>query len=207
MSQTIDYYFSMVSPWAYLGHAHFLEVANRFGVRVAFKPVNLSPVFEVTGGLPLSKRNPVRQRYRQVELQRWSDKRGVALNVWPKFWPFDVALADHVVIAVDQAKADTGAVMQRLFEAIWVKDQNLADPEVIAAVLKAEDLDAPAILAAAASPAIEAIYAENGRQAVAADVFGSPCYVRDGEVFWGQDRIDMLVDALAARRPAYRPLK
>jgi len=207
MKETIDYYFSLVSPWAYLGHAHFLEVANRFGVGVAFKPVNLPPVFEVTGGLPLSKRNPVRQRYRQVELQRWRDKRGVALNVWPKFWPFDVGLADRVVVAADLAKADTGALVQRLFEAVWVKEQNLADPQTIAAALKAEDLDASALLAAADTPAIQAAYAENGRRAIAADVFGSPSYVRDGEVFWGQDRIDMLAEALAARRPAYRPLK
>src|SRR5690606_12506333 len=96
MSRTIDYYFSLVSPWAYLGHAPFIDVARRHGVKVNVKPMSLASVFPETGGLPLGKRAPARQRYRLMEMQRWREKRGVPLNIHPKFWPFNVGAADHI---------------------------------------------------------------------------------------------------------------
>jgi 2-hydroxychromene-2-carboxylate isomerase len=204
MPDTIEYFFSLISPWAYLGHSHLLDIAERYRARLLFKPVLLGPVFEATGGLPLAKRHPVRQRYRLVELQRWRLKRGVPLNIRPKFWPFDVALADRVVTAADAAEADTGALVQRLFESVWVRDENLADPATLAAAVDSAGLNGAALLKAAETEAIKAAYAENGQRAVALDVFGSPSYVRDGEVFWGQDRLSLLADALASGRRAFR---
>ena len=76
MSRAIDYYFSLVSPWAFIGHAAFMEIARRHELDINYKPVFLGRVFAETGGLPLDKRHPVRQRYRLVELQRWREKRG-----------------------------------------------------------------------------------------------------------------------------------
>src|ERR1700688_2557823 len=93
MHRSIDYYFSLVSPWAYIGHATFMNLTQRHNLDVNFKPVSLPTVFAETGGLPLGKRAPARQRYRIMELQRWREKRGVELNVHPKFWPFNVETA------------------------------------------------------------------------------------------------------------------
>jgi 2-hydroxychromene-2-carboxylate isomerase len=205
MPDTIDCFFSLVSPWAYLGHGHLLDIAERYRAKVVFRPVLLGPLFDATGGLVLAKRHPVRQRYRLVELQRWRLKRGVPLNIRPKYWPFDVSLADRVVVAAEAAELDTGALVQRLFESVWVHDDNLADPATLAAAVTSAGLDGAALLKAADSDAVKAAYAENGQRAIALDVFGSPSYVRDGEVFWGQDRLDLLADALASGRRAFRP--
>ncbi|MFL5325457.1 MAG: DsbA family protein, partial [Microvirga sp.] len=71
MPRTIDYYFSLSSPWAYIGHRLFMTIAERQRVAVNYKPVFLGRVFAQTGGLPLPQRHPVRQRYRLVDLQRW----------------------------------------------------------------------------------------------------------------------------------------
>ena len=100
MHRSIDYYFSLVSPWAYIGHATFMNLTQRHSLDVNFKPVSLPTVFAETGGLPLNKRAPARQRYRIMELQRWREKRGVRLNVHPKFWPFNVEAADHLTMAI-----------------------------------------------------------------------------------------------------------
>ena len=81
MHHSIDYYFSLVSPWAYIGHATFMNLTQRHSLDVNFKPVSLPTVFAETGGLPLNKRAPARQRYRIMELRRWREKRGVQLNV------------------------------------------------------------------------------------------------------------------------------
>ncbi|MFO7307219.1 MAG: 2-hydroxychromene-2-carboxylate isomerase [Pseudomonadota bacterium] len=201
--RSIDYYFSLVSPWAYLGHAPFLAIAGRHGCTVTYKPVFLGEVFSETGGLPLARRHPVRQRYRLVELQRWREKRGVALNIHPKFWPFEVALADRCVIALQAAGIDPGAFVARAFAGVWARDENLADEAVLADIAAEVGIDPAAMLEGAHGEAAGAAYAGNIADAVAADVFGSPSYVVDGEVFWGQDRLDLLADMLASGRPAY----
>jgi 2-hydroxychromene-2-carboxylate isomerase len=77
---------------------------------------------------------------------------------------------------------------------------------VIAALITRIGLSAPDVLAQARSEPAAAILAQNGRDAVAADVFGAPGYVLDGEVFWGQDRLELLDDALTSGRKAYRPI-
>src|SRR4026209_2526044 len=102
MPRTIDYWFSLVSPWAFLGHQAFLDIAKQHGLTVRFKPVELSEVFPPPGGLPLPKRHPARQRYRILELQRWREARGVALKIHPKHWPLPVATANRSIIPVHE---------------------------------------------------------------------------------------------------------
>ncbi|HEY8384081.1 MAG TPA: 2-hydroxychromene-2-carboxylate isomerase [Microvirga sp.] len=205
MSRPIDYYFSLVSPWAYIGHAPFMDIARRHGLVVNYKPVFLGRVFSETGGLPLAQRHPVRQRYRLVELQRWREKRGLDFNIQPKHWPFDVSLADRFVIAIQAAQANPEPFMARAFRAIWEQERNFADPQVILQVAADVGLDGPALMERVQGATTEAIYALNLENAVANDVFGSPAYVLDGEVFWGQDRLDLLDDALTSGRPPFTP--
>jgi 2-hydroxychromene-2-carboxylate isomerase len=205
MSRSIDYYFSLASPWAYIGHAPFMEIARRHELAVNHKPIFLGRVFAETGGQPLPQRHPARQRYRMVELQRWREKRGLSFNLKPKFWPFDVNLADRFVIAITAARKDPDPFLRRAFAGIWEEERNLADPLVIAELAEAAGLDSTSLLDAARGDMTEALYGLNLENAVAGDVFGSPAYVLDGEVFWGQDRLELLADALASGRPPFRP--
>jgi 2-hydroxychromene-2-carboxylate isomerase len=205
MSRPVDYYFSLVSPWAYIGHAPFMEIARRHDLDVNYKPVFLGRVFAETGGQPLSQRHPARQRYRLVELQRWRDKRGLSFKLSPKHWPFDVTLADRSIIAINLLKSDPDPFLRRAFAAVWEEDRNLADPLVVAELAEQTGLDSSSLIEMAQGTTSEAIYALNLENAVAGDVFGSPAYVLDGEVFWGQDRLELLDDALASGRQPYKP--
>lgn len=205
MSRTVDVYFSMVSPWAYLGHAPFMEIAAKHGLIVNWKPVQLGALFAETGGLPLGKRAVQRQRYRMVELQRWAAKRGRPIRFKPAHWPFDPTLADAAVVALVAAGEDPAAFIAAGMRATWEDDRDMADRATLAERLTASGFDAAAILVAAESPAVAAAGEANRAEAFAADVFGSPGYVLDGEVFWGQDRLDMLDDALTSGRPPFAP--
>ena len=203
--RTLDYFFSSVSPWTFLGHAPVMALAARHGVNVRFHPVALGPVFAETGGLPLAKRAPPRQRYRILELQRWRQKRGVDLNVHPAHWPFDGTLADQTILAAIEAGHAPVALMERIFSGVWVRQENLGLPEVIAACADAVGLPGAELVAAAGEEKIAALYRGYRARALAADVYGAPCYVLDGEVCWGQDRIDLLDDALTSGRAPYQP--
>jgi 2-hydroxychromene-2-carboxylate isomerase len=204
MPRKVDYYFSLQSPWAYIGHGPFREVAKAHGLKVNYKPVLLVDLFSETGGLPLAKRHPVRQRYRMVELQRWHDKRGLNFHVQPANWPFNPRLAYGVVIAAVEAGRDPDPFLQRAYAAVWEDQLNLADPATLVRIAEDSGLPGKQLVERSGSDEISAAYEQNRRDGLAADVFGSPAYVLDGEVFWGQDRIKLLADALKSGRAPYR---
>jgi 2-hydroxychromene-2-carboxylate isomerase len=204
MPRQVDYYFSLQSPWAYIGHKLFREVVSANDLEVNHKPVLLVDLFSETGGLPLAKRHPVRQRYRMVELQRWREKRGLDFHLKPKYSPFNARLADGVVLAAIEAGHDPDAFLQRAFAAVWEDQLDLADPETVIKIADDSGLPGKALVERSASDRISAIYESNRQDALAADVFGSPAYVLDGEAFWGQDRIELLADALKSGRTPYR---
>jgi 2-hydroxychromene-2-carboxylate isomerase len=204
MPRRVDYYFSMVSPWAYIGHATFMDIARRHQVAVTYKPVTLGSVFAETGGLPLAKRHPVRQRYRLFEMQRWREKRKLKFAIRPKFWPFDVNLADRFVIATVAGGHDPDPFLRKAFSAVWEEERNLGDEATLTTIAAEAGLPAAEFAEAAKSDAVQSLYEQNFHDAVGADAFGSPCYVLEGEVFWGQDRLDLLNDALTSGRPPFR---
>ena len=205
MPRAITYYFSMVSPWAYIGQPLFAELAKRHALKVIYRPVFLGDLFAESGGLPLAKRHPLRLRYRWFELQRWREKRGLSFELQPKHWPFDVKLADGVVVALCEAGKDPGEFMLRGFRASWEQSLDLADASTLSRLLEDSGFASAPVLAAAQGAAAQAIYVANQRKALADGVFGSPAWVLDGEVFWGQDRIELLDDALKSGREAFPP--
>jgi len=204
MPRQVDYYFSLQSPWAYIGHKAFRDLVAAHDLKVNHKPVVLVDLFSETGGLPLMKRHPVRQRYRMVELQRWRDKRGLKFHLQPANWPFNARLVDGMVIAAVEAGHDPDRFLRKAFAAVWEEQLNLADAAVLTGMADDCGLPGRQLVERSASEAIGAVYEQNRQDALAADVFGSPVYVLDGEVFWGQDRIELLADALKSGREPYR---
>jgi 2-hydroxychromene-2-carboxylate isomerase len=203
MPRQIDYYFSLNSPWAYIGHALFRSVVSDYNCTVNHKPVILSELFSETGGLPLIKRHPVRQRYRMMELQRWRDKRGLNFHLRPAHVPFNGRLADGVVIAAIEAGHDPDPFLRRAFAGVFEQQLDLADPATLVRLADESGFSGARLVERASSDEVSTVYEQNRQDAIAADVFGSPVYVLDGEVFWGQDRIELLADALKSGRPAY----
>jgi 2-hydroxychromene-2-carboxylate isomerase len=199
----IDYYFTLISPWAYLGHQALLDLADAHGASVVHKPVMLGKVFENSGATPLAQRPQARQDYRFLELQRWRARRGMPLNLKPKYFPANPALADRALIALTEAGRDPGDYAQRVFRACWVEEKDIFDRGVVAEALAGSGHDAEAMLAAAESEAVASRYAANTQEAIGLNAIGSPTYVLNGEVFWGQDRLDLLAEALETRRAPY----
>jgi 2-hydroxychromene-2-carboxylate isomerase len=173
-------------------------------VKVTYKPISLSDVFAETGGLPVAKRHPARLHYRILELQRWREKRGLKFNLHPKYWPFAAEIADRFIIAVAAAGHDPDMFLRRAFAALWEEDQDLTNEATLIALADSAKLPAKELLTSAKSNDCKVRYDRNVRDAIALEVIGSPSYVLSGEVFWGQDRIDLLDDALQSGRMPFR---
>jgi len=197
-SNVVDYYFTPVSPFMYLGHDRFVDLAARHGASIAVKPINLGEVFQVSGGLPLPKRSPQRQAYRLVELKRWSQFLGKPMNIQPKFFPVSGDLAAGFILTVEeqgaaQALALTGAIGR----AIWEQERNVADAVTLTAIAAECGCDSASLAERAQTPEIAARYAALTQEAIARGVFAAPTYIYRDEMFWGQDRLDFLARALA----------
>jgi len=198
MPITVDYYLSLNSPWTYIGSAPFAEIAKRNGVTVNVKPAKFGPIFEQTGGLPLPKRSPQRRAYRMMELKRWREVRGLPLNLEPKHFPCDDAAATRLVISAKLQGKDAHKLSVELGRALWEREESLADPATMALAAERAGLDAAALRAGGPSDAeLDALYQQYTEEALAAGVFGAPSYVLpSGEIFWGQDRLELLERAL-----------
>ena len=204
MPIVLDYFLISASPYAYLGHNAFHELAARHGAQIRYRPISIAKVWEQSGSLPLAKRSAVRQRYRRIELQRIADIRGLPVNLEPKFFPVDPTLSDRTVIALVESGANPTGYLWRVHRGLWVEDANIADPEQLAAYLEAEGHDADEVLTAAQSAASAEILDANTQAAIAVDAIGAPVYVLNGEAFWGQDRLDYLAHALETGRAPFR---
>lgn len=198
MKKLVEYYFTPISPFTYLGHERFVSIARRHGATVAVKPINLGKVFPVSGGLPLGKRAPQRQAYRLAELARWSSYLGLALNLHPAHFPVPGDLASKWILAAAESGTDAAlAFAGAAGRAVWAEEKNIADRDTLAAIAQALELDSAALEARADSPEIVARYDALTDEAIERGVFGAPTFACDGELFWGQDRLDFLDRKLA----------
>ena len=199
MGRTVDYYFAPQSPWAYLGHRRLAEIVQRTGAAVRVMPIDLGgKVFPISGGLPLGQRAPQRQAYRLVELQRYGRFLNVPLNLKPKYFPVGGDDAARLIIAADLAHgaAAAMAIAGAILAACWAQERNMADDKVLAELLNEQHLPA-SLLEQSHSQAVQMRYETYTQAAIDAGVFGAPSYVVDGEIFWGQDRLDFVERAMA----------
>lgn len=200
----IDYYFSSISPFTYLGHEEIRSVAGRHNAKLAVKPIDLKVIWATTGHLPLAQRPAMRQDYRIIDLKRIAERRGLAINVRPNFFPADASFADLTTVALVAMGIDPLDFMETVFTGTWVRDEDIADRVQIEAYLERLGLPVAEIVARAEAPDSAAIRKANSDAAVAACIPGSPGFVLNGEPFFGQDRIDDLEHALDSGRRPFR---
>ncbi len=199
MSKVVDYYFSPISPWTYLGHPRFAAMVKKHAAQVNVKPMDLGKIFPVSGGLPLPQRAPQRQAYRLMELARWRDYLNMPLTMKPKFFPAPSELAACCIVAASNQSTQTAMDLTfALLRGVWEQERNIGDSDTLKVIANEQGLNGEALIAQAASGDIQAKYAAFTQEAIDRQVFGAPSFVIDGEIFWGQDRLDFVERKLAS---------
>ncbi|KAA3634226.1 MAG: 2-hydroxychromene-2-carboxylate isomerase [Proteobacteria bacterium] len=194
--QSIDYYFSLLSPFTYLAGTELERIAEKHGAAVRYKPIDILELFAETGTLPPARRHWSRQVYRLQELNRISRARGLPINEKPAHWPTDASNAAMAVIAAREAGQPVGEFVHALLRGVWREDRDISDLETVAQIARDAGVDPNA--ATDASDRAGRTYRENTAEAVKRGVFGSPFYFVGDERFWGQDRLASLDDHLSS---------
>ena len=193
----IEYFFSTLSPFAYLAGNRLEEIAAKHGASIEYIPVDLMTLFTRTGGTAPKDRHLSRMEYRAMELKRQSDKAGLTLNLQPAHWPVNAAPSSYAIIAAQNAGGgDVGRLVHSFMRACWAEEKDISDDAVVRDLLEQSGFD-PGLAFSGMLEGAET-YVANLEKAVDRGVFGSPFYItQDSQRFWGQDRLDDLDHHLA----------
>jgi 2-hydroxychromene-2-carboxylate isomerase len=196
-------FYTLSSPWAYLGGPKLQDIVRRHRAKLVLKPFDFQEVVPKTGGVPIRTRPQPRRDYHAVELARWRDYLGLPLNLTPRHYPMANPApnwnkhAGWMVIAAQQAGLDAFPLSHAILRALWAEEADISDAATRRRIADENGYDGAALLAAEGSEAVQAEYRANGEEAERLGVFGSPTVIIDGELFWGQDRLDFVDRALA----------
>lgn len=195
---TIEYFYSAHSAFAYLGARRLYEIAQENDACVVHRPMPLSPVVEAQGSLPFAQRTQAHVDYFfGREIERWAEWRGVDVVPFrPTFHDADYTLASGLILALGDRGPRVDAMAHAILQAHWRDDADLSDVGVLASLAKGLGHDVDALMAAAREADIAKTYTQNANAARALGVMGSPTYVVAGDVFYGQDRLEMVERAL-----------
>lgn len=195
--RTVECFFDIASPASWLAWRRLPALATAAGASVRWRPMLLGGVFKATGNtMPAAV--AAKGRWLFADLAEWARRAGVPFAMNPHF-PVHTLQAMRVATAVQLAEpARFAPAVEAMFRAVWADGRDLGDAAVLAAVLAEAGLPADTWLAAAAEPATKAALAATTEEAVARGAFGAPtCFVGD-RLFFGQDRLDWVAEALAA---------
>lgn len=197
MGKSVDFYFDFGSPAAYLAWTQLPKLCAETGAALACKPMLLGGVFQATGNrAPISV--PLKGSYLFEDLGRYARRYGVALKYNPHF-PVNTITLMRIATGL-QMRADPrfDAYVKAMFEAMWAQAQNLGDPATVAGVLVAAGVQADDLTALAADPAVKEQLRADTEAAVARGIFGAPTMFVGEKMYWGQDRLDFVREALDA---------
>jgi len=194
VTKTVEFYFDVGSPTAYLAHKRLQQLQAQYGCEILYRPILLGGLFKATGNSsPISV--PAKGHYMMaLDLPRYAALYDVPLNNNSHFPINTLNLMRGAVAAINSDYfAD---YIDTVFNAIWVDGKNMADIDVVTEVLGSAELNVNVILASTQDPDVKATLIQNTEVAVQRGLFGAPTLFVEGEMFFGQDRLQFVEAAI-----------
>jgi 2-hydroxychromene-2-carboxylate isomerase len=194
MSKTVEFYFDFGSPYSYLAYKALPGIAAARGAKIVWRPMLLGGVFKATGNhSPVEI--PAKGRWLNQDLQRWAARYGAVFKNNPHF-PVNTLVLMRGAAGMQLRGADFDKYVETIFRAMWEEPRNLGEPQELAEVLRQAGFDADAFMALVSDAAVKDQLKKDTEDAVARGVFGAPTFFVGDEMFWGQDRLDFVAQAL-----------
>ncbi|MCK1792260.1 2-hydroxychromene-2-carboxylate isomerase [Pseudomonas violetae] len=196
MSKTVEFFFDLGSPATYLAYTQLPQICQQTDSQLIYVPMLLGGVFKATGNASPAT-IAAKGRYMFQDLDRYAKRYGVPLKFNPHF-PINTLMLMRAVTGMQLRRPERfEAFIDCLFRALWVEGRSLGDPATVAAVLSEHGFDPAEILALTADEDVKAALKNNTERAVQRGVFGAPSMFVGDQLFFGQDRLDFVVEALS----------
>jgi 2-hydroxychromene-2-carboxylate isomerase len=197
MSKTVEFYFDVGSPAAYLAWHRLPRICEEAGAALAYKPMLLGGVFQAAGNQsPMNI--PAKGRYVMADLERFARRFQVRFNHNP-FFPINTLMLMRGATGMQMRdEARLVPYVDAVYRAIWVDGKNMNDSGVVAGVLQEAGFEPASLLAMTNDPEVKDRLKTVTQEAVARGVFGAPTFFVDGHMYWGQDRLDFVKEDLEA---------
>lgn len=198
MSKTVEFFFDLGSPATYLAYTQLPNICKQTDSQLIYRPMLLGGVFKATGNVsPITV--PAKGRYMFQDLDRYAKRYGVPLKFNSNF-PINTLMLMRAVTGMQLRHPERfQAFIDCLFHALWVEGRSLDDPTTVAVVLTQNGFDPNEVLALTADEDVKAALKENTENAVQRGVFGAPSMFIGNQLFFGQDRLDFVLEALRAQ--------
>jgi 2-hydroxychromene-2-carboxylate isomerase len=196
MSKTVEFYFDLGSPATYLAYTQLPKICERTDSQLIYIPILLGGIFKATGNASPAT-IPAKGRYMFQDLDRYAKRYGVPLKFNPHF-PINTLMLMRAVTGIQLRHPERfQAFIGCLFHALWVEGRSLDDQATVASVLTQNGFDPNEVLALTADEEVKAVLKDNTEKAVQRGVFGAPSMFVDNQLFFGQDRLDFVLEALS----------
>ena len=193
--KSVEFYFDLGSPYSYLAYYRLLQMAERQEIQIVYKPILLGGVFKATGNRsPIEI--PVKGVYSILDMQRWSEYYHIPMQMNPHF-PMNTLTLMRILTGVQLLHLEKfEQVLKLLFDAMFGTPQNLNEPTVLAEVLKPSDVSVEDIMSMVQSDVVKQKLITETEQAILRGIFGAPTFFVGDEMYWGQDRLHFVEQAL-----------
>ena len=196
--KTIEFYYDIVCPYAYLASTRMSELAEKTGSTLRYCPILLRGVLKSVGSpvIPMDSMPASKARHNMLDMHRWADLWGVELKL-PMAHPRRSVHAMRCVVAAGDAVLEASTAF---FQAYWIDGLDVAQPQVCEDILTQAGLKGSEISHKATTDAVKTELRQRTQEAIDQGIFGVPSYVVDGELFWGQDRLHFVAEAVTGTK-------
>ncbi|MBE0623120.1 MAG: 2-hydroxychromene-2-carboxylate isomerase [Burkholderiales bacterium] len=195
MKKQVEFYFDFGSPYSYLAYKALPAIAAARGAQIAWRPMLLGGVFKATGNHSPAEIQ-AKSKWMHQDMRRWAARYGAAFEQNPHF-PINTLVLMRGAAGMLMRGTDFHKYVAAIFHAMWAEPRNLGDPAELAAVLRQAGFDADAFQALVNDAAVKERLKKNTEEAVARGVFGAPTFFVGDDMYWGQDRLDFVAEALS----------
>ena len=193
--KSVEFYFDLGSPYSYLAYYRLLQMAEQQEIQIVYKPILLGGVFKATGNRsPIEI--PVKGAYSILDMQRWAEYYQIPMQMNPHF-PMNTLTLMRILTGVQLLHLEKfEQVLKLLFDAMFGTPQNLNEPTVLAEVLEPSGFSVEDIMSMVQSEVVKQKLITETEQAIQRGIFGAPTFFVGDEMYWGQDRLHFVEQAL-----------
>ena len=199
MKQFIDFFMVTISPWCYFSLGRLKLLKENYNIEINIKPIDIFSIFKKYGTRGVKDRPLPVQKNRLNEIRRWSQHLKIDINEIPKYHPVNPEISSKVIIAsilFDNNYEKTFSIMQKICEAVWIKNLDVSNKETLNNICSDFDMHEKVINTYNDNEEVLELYKKNTLEAEKNNVFGVPSFLYQNELYFGQDRMFMLEQSI-----------